>query len=658
MLEKAWKCSLKSVDMLHTELSDELNETITVEEVRMEKRRKCNVLKMIVYVFCSLIERFEEQDARKSSAAELQQKTGPGGRGKKSNRPRDDSSNDWEKSRDKAIAILTKVSVMSLHRLFTPPVVEEEFVKTITKVCYKILESSTISKNTHLKNEIFQILANSVSRHKHSLGFCLKIIQLLQHKDHLVKDLASLIEMIINTHEYTAIIRELICEVDRVDMSRESAGTKAIAEFLKEVAERCPANMIQCIPTLMDFLDRDAYMIRSATLAIFGALISKELSAPDADVQKKTLRDDLLDKLEDHILDVTTFTRGMAIKVWHRLCSEGKIPIDRQESLIESIVGRLQDRSVYVRKQAVIFLTLFLKQNPFAAKLSIDKLETALAVESRKLKEMIENRETEQVDEAEDDRQGTSWEAHQSNLIDFWMNRSSQEKDEDSNESTQPFGSAEHLLSQIQNSINSGEYRETFKLIHSLRENFSDHPVLRQEGLEESEDHRVSQVAIPPPPAVLLAKKIYHLKIKNNGGYNFDNVNDMRKIERVAKGVVLQDLGEDEALDDNELNHSSRIDTLGAIPKQQLLVKYLSDSFKFAKQIQAAIPLVCSLLHSATVSDSQEAIDFFVTAHEFGVQGSIHGIRKMIVLVFSRGQVSQRCRHRCLQATLHQFRST
>lgn len=77
-------------------------------------------------------------------------------------------------------------------------------------------------------------------------------------------------------------------------------------------------------------------------------------------------------------------------------------------------------------------------------------------------------------------------------------------------------------------------------------------------------------------------------------------------------------------------------DTLHSqIPKQQILVKYLFDCVKFTEQIQIAIPLVKDLLLSKNVTDVQEAIEFFVIAHKFGVQDAIQGIRAMIVLIWS-----------------------
>ena len=52
--------------------------------------------------------------------------------------------------------------------------------------------------------------------------------------------------------------------------------------------------------------------------------------------------------------------------------------------------------------------------------------------------------------------------------------------------------------------------------------------------------------------------------------------------------------------------------------------------------MENAIPVVCQLLGSKTVSDVVEAVNFFVTAFEFGLNNAINGVRRMLVLVWSR----------------------
>ena len=57
---------------------------------------------------------------------------------------------------------------------------------------------------------------------------------------------------------------------------------------------------------------------------------------------------------------------------------------------------------------------------------------------------------------------------------------------------------------------------------------------------------------------------------------------------------------------------------------------------KFVQQLEAATPVVCQLLGSKTVSDVLEAINFFVTCHEFGISAAHEGVKKMLVLIWSR----------------------
>ena len=59
------------------------------------------------------------------------------------------------------------------------------------------------------------------------------------------------------------------------------------------------------------------------------------------------------------------------------------------------------------------------------------------------------------------------------------------------------------------------------------------------------------------------------------------------------------------------------------------------DSVKFSKIIHKALPVVAMLLGSKQSTDILEAIDFFVSAFEFGVQNSMLGVRRMLSLIWS-----------------------
>jgi condensin complex subunit 1 len=56
------------------------------------------------------------------------------------------------------------------------------------------------------------------------------------------------------------------------------------------------------------------------------------------------------------------------IQIWQRLCQAKCIPLSRQGQVLKLVVGRLQDKSCNVKKNAMHLVTTFLEGNPFAAK--------------------------------------------------------------------------------------------------------------------------------------------------------------------------------------------------------------------------------------------------------------------------------------------------
>ena len=62
------------------------------------------------------------------------------------------------------------------------------------------------------------------------------------------------------------------------------------------------------------------------------------------------------------------------------------------------------------------------------------------------------------------------------------------------------------------------------------------------------------------------------------------------------------------------------------------------DSLLFITLLKQAIPTISQLLGSKSSTDVLEAINFFVAGHEFGVGDTTIGIRRMMLLVWSKEQ--------------------
>lgn len=122
-LEKVWKLVYKGCERLLSLLQDELNDDAPPEVYN--KRQTCNALKMLVFAFCCFAERFEEQEAAANRQAEVDQ-LGKGGR-KKTKRV--EGSSEWTKSKEQGLATLMQINDLKIHRLFTPPTVEDTYLK-------------------------------------------------------------------------------------------------------------------------------------------------------------------------------------------------------------------------------------------------------------------------------------------------------------------------------------------------------------------------------------------------------------------------------------------------------------------------------------------------------------------------------------------------
>lgn len=65
-----------------------------------------------------------------------------------------------------------------------------------------------------------------------------------------------------------------------------------------------------------------SYSMRNSVLTILGELIIRVLSDEKMDDKQRAARESFLDKLEDHIYDVSAFVRSKALQIWYRIASE------------------------------------------------------------------------------------------------------------------------------------------------------------------------------------------------------------------------------------------------------------------------------------------------------------------------------------------------
>lgn len=129
----AWKVVSQSITQLISDINKYLNNSDSNPDSCHEL---VTITKMIVYLLCSFLQNYETRSL-----------IVPGSDGKtsrKKKKPADDGF-DLEAERNFALVSLDHLIQLPIHKLWSPPVVEQEFVNLVANVCYKVLENPVIS---------------------------------------------------------------------------------------------------------------------------------------------------------------------------------------------------------------------------------------------------------------------------------------------------------------------------------------------------------------------------------------------------------------------------------------------------------------------------------------------------------------------------------
>jgi len=596
--EDAWISFLKACKTFVNTLTPFLNDNFTKDECS----EYLLTLKMSVYLLCQFMELFDSDTIKPTALV-----TGKG-RGKKSKPSNSQMSMDWDYERQQGLQILLSLVQLPLTKLWDPPVAEEDFVSVISKCCYKLLENPSVAKLKESLDVIAHIIGHLVQRYNHGLGASLKIDQLLKHFEFLTSPLAQIVEIMAVEHSCKSTVSDIIREIGNANCgdAKDPATAKAYAGFLIELAERIPAILMPCVALIVCHLEGDSYTMRNGVLAMMGNILVKYLSKEELDDKLRTTRDGYFERLEDHMHDVNSYVRSKVLQIWHNIVIEQCLPLLQQESLMKLVVGRLRDKSSIVRRNALQLLTALLKLNPFAAKLPVEDLQTNYEKEKATLETMKPKTGVEEViKEWAKIEEELAQAMEGMDIAEVQQDTEENEEDAPSEEAPAEEESAEQVLKKVVTLLEEKEWKKAAVLISVAEEKYPELPVFTME--QDSDDEDDDEAPDKSNPLVAYLRNAFH--------------------------CVKQSAQEEVAI-----NTSSDDNLATEIAKQQTLVQYLKNSLSFATQIQQCIPVICQLLGSKNSTDVLEAIQFFVTAVQFGVSAAGIGVRRAITLVWSQEQ--------------------
>lgn len=154
-------------------------------------------------------------------------------------------------------------------------------------------------------------------------GVSLKLIQLLQHFDHLVHPVSNIVVTAVAKHSCKQVVLDVfreICSMDPSSLALDSNGAKSFASFLVLVSGQIPSAVLPTVPVLLPHLSGESTTFRSGVLGVLGELL-KLLSGSDvkSDLLPDT-RDEMLLKVMEHLYDVNAFVRVKVLNILLQLC--------------------------------------------------------------------------------------------------------------------------------------------------------------------------------------------------------------------------------------------------------------------------------------------------------------------------------------------------
>lgn len=114
-----------------------------------------------------------------------------------------------------------------------------------------------------------------------------------------------------------------------------------------------------------------SHVLRICVLQIMGDVVTVELAAEDQSDELKDIRDDFLEDLLNHGMDVSAHVRSKVLQIWNHMKQHGSVPLAWQKKVLLLAVERLDDRATLVRKNALLLIKSFLETNPFASNVSL-----------------------------------------------------------------------------------------------------------------------------------------------------------------------------------------------------------------------------------------------------------------------------------------------
>ena len=145
---EAWKVVAQAIGQLNSDLTKFFN---SEDNNSATLQKWVTITKMITYLLCQFLQTYETINLA-VPGADI-------GKGRKTKKKQIDEGCDLEGERNYSLTHLYQLVQMPIHKLWSPPVVEQDFVNLVSNLCYKILENPVLShvRMKGTRESVFQV---------------------------------------------------------------------------------------------------------------------------------------------------------------------------------------------------------------------------------------------------------------------------------------------------------------------------------------------------------------------------------------------------------------------------------------------------------------------------------------------------------------------
>jgi condensin complex subunit 1 len=273
----------------------------------------------------------------------------------------------------------SKLVNLELKYLFRNKIVEEDFMNSLIKICFDLLELSNENRDTknntnQTKEMIFEILQHLITKYQSNVNVQIiliklttKIVNLIYNQESLVNYLSDFVVLAINgDSNMNKLAVDIIHEMSKTifeDENFDSQGLKNVGRFLVILSEKSPKTIYTNISSLLRLFDSESYVIRNTLVEVISNVIIKILCNID-DIQEVDTRNNYLKTKEkfieilfDRIYDKSGFCRSKVLHIFEKLCDHNTISVNNYNKLLKEASGRLKDEKAHVRKRAISLIS-------------------------------------------------------------------------------------------------------------------------------------------------------------------------------------------------------------------------------------------------------------------------------------------------------------